>query len=447
MASKINDFLFQGKPPPSVNKYGTETTQVPQFLQDYVQGTLNKANQVAAQPYQTYKGQRIAAPNGDMTAGWDMARSAAGAYQPYFQSAQASLANSGAGGAAGAASPFIQHAAGMSATGAAAPALGAASGINAMGAANPYFTAAGQSSAGLVNGYLSPYQNAVVDQIGRQGQETLQSNLHTLGDDFIKAGALGGTRHMDAAGRAATTMTRAVTDAQGNLLNQGYQTALGAAQNDLARMGTLGQAQGQLALGQQSNLTNIGQTQGQLTLGEQQNMGSLGQMAGNFSSIDTRNMMDQATAYGALGKAAQQAGLTGAAALEGIGNTQRGIDQSHLDLAYQDFQNQKNHPYNMVNFMRQQTTGMPNMGGTIYNTTNAPLDKDQYGPSGLSQIVGGLSLASNLGNIFKRDGGYIDADEVIAEASRIADYETAQSLSRRRARRALSGYDDVRRAA
>jgi len=443
--SKTTDFLFQGKPPPNVNKYSTTSTAVPVWLENYVQGTLSKANKIAAQPYQDYNGQRIAAPTADMTAGWQMARDTANSYQPYFQSAQASLANSGAGGAAGAASPFIQQAAGMSATGAASGALGAASGINAMGTANPYLSASGQSSAGLVNGYLSPYQSAVVDNIGRQGQQTLQSNLHTLGDDFIKAGSLGGTRHMDVAGRAAENTTRAVTDAQAQYMDRGYQTALGAAQNDLARYGQLGQTAGQLALGQQQNLTNIGQTQGQLTLGEQQNMGSLGQMAGNFSSIDSRNMMDQATQYGALGTAAQRAGLTGAAALEGIGNAQRGIDQSHLDLQYQDFVNQRDYAKNNVDWMRGLTTGMPNMGGTVYESSNAPLPGATYGPSGLGQIVGGLSLANNIGSIFKADGGYIDAEEVMAEASRISDYESAK-VARRRAR-PPADYDDYRRVA
>jgi hypothetical protein len=413
MASKISSFLFEGKPPPNVNKYGTTTTSVPAWLENYVQGTLNKANRIAAQPYQTYGGQRIAAPNADMQAGWQMARDTASSYQPYFQSAQASLGASGAGGAAGAAAPFIGAAAGMSAT----------------GAASPYLNAASMGSNTLVSGYLSPYQNAVVDQIGRKGQETLQSNLHTLGDDFIKAGSLGGTRHMDAAGRAATTMTQAVTDAQGQLLNQGYQTALGAAQNDLAR-----QAQ-------------IGQTMGQLTLGEQQNMGSLGQMAGNFSSIDTRNMLDQAQAYGSLGTAAQRAGLTGAAALEGIGNAQRGIDQQNLDLAYSDFVDQRDYARNNVDWLRSLTTGMPNMGSTVYESKNEPLPNAGYGPSGLQQIVGGMSLMNNLGQLFKADGGYIDADEVIEKANRIADYETAKAFSRRRVRASADDYEDFRRVA
>lgn len=377
MAS-VKDFLFQGTPPPSVNSYGTTTTQVPQWLSDYVQGTLNKANQLAAQPYQTYKGQRVAKPNGDMQAGWNMAKDAATAYQPYFQSAQATLNNSGAGTALQTAQPYLNQ----------------ATSLNAVGAAQPYFNQAGQSSAGLVSGYLSPYQNAVVDQIGRKGQETLQSNLHTLGDDFIRAGGMGGTRHMGVAGKAATDMTNAVTDAQGQLLNQGYQTALGAAQNDLARY------------------ADIGQAQGNLTLGQQQNMGALAQMAGNFSSIDTRNKMDQATNYASLGKAAQQAGLTGAAAVESVGNTQRGLQQANLDLAYQDFQNQKNYPYQMTDWMRGQTTGMPNMGGTVYTDSNAPLSGSTYGPSGLGQIVGGLSLMNSFGSLFKADGGYVDADEL-----------------------------------
>lgn len=366
-----NDFLFQGKPPPSVKSYGTTTTQVPQFLFDYMQGTLNKANQLAALPYQTYGGQRIAGVDPNLQQAWNMAGQNAGSWKPAFGSANAQL--------------------------------GAAAGASAAGAAQPWMTQAGQSAASTVSGYMSPYMSLVTDQIAQKGQQNLQSTLHTLGDDFIRAGSLGGSRQISAAGDAATKMQEAVSNAQSQALNTGYQSAMGAAQNDLSRYA------------------------------------SIGQTMGNLTSADAQVDLNAANGYLNLGKATQAAGVTDAAALEAAGRGAMGEQQKNLDLAYQDFQNQTQYPYQMVDWMSGLTRGQPNMGNTVYSDSNAPLPGAQYGPSGLAQIAGGLSLMGSLGNLFKAKGGYIDADEALASGY--------QSAPRRRIGMARAkGYSDYKGA-
>ena len=110
-------------------------------------------------------------------------------------------------------------------------------GINSVQAASAPIGAA------QVNQYLNPYQSYVTDEIGRQAQ--IMGNQ--LGSKAIGAGAFGGGREgvqqAELQGRALTAM--------GTAQQQGFNTALSAAQNQ-QRVGLQGgQLMGQLGLGQQ----------------------------------------------------------------------------------------------------------------------------------------------------------------------------------------------------
>ena len=110
-------------------------------------------------------------------------------------------------------------------------------GINSVQAASAPIGAA------QINQYLNPYQSYVTDEIGRQAQ--IMGNQ--LGSKAIGAGAFGGGREgvqqAELQGRALTAM--------GTAQQQGFNTALSAAQNQ-QRVGLQGgQLMGQLGLGQQ----------------------------------------------------------------------------------------------------------------------------------------------------------------------------------------------------
>ena len=110
-------------------------------------------------------------------------------------------------------------------------------GINSVQAASAPIGAA------QINQYLNPYQSYVTDEIGRQAQ--IMGNQ--LGSKAIGAGAFGGGREgvqqAELQGRALTAM--------GTAQQQGFNTALSAAQNQ-QRVGLQGgQLLGQLGLGQQ----------------------------------------------------------------------------------------------------------------------------------------------------------------------------------------------------
>ena len=110
-------------------------------------------------------------------------------------------------------------------------------GINQItGAATPI-------GASQIQQYLNPYQSYVTDEIGRQAQ-IMQNQI---GSQAINAGAFGGGREgvqqAELQGRALTAM--------GTAQQQGFNTALGAAQRQQQVGLAAGQQLGQMGLGQQ----------------------------------------------------------------------------------------------------------------------------------------------------------------------------------------------------
>jgi hypothetical protein len=96
---------------------------------------------------------------------------------------------------------------------------------------------------------------------------------------------------------------------------------------------------------------------------------------------------------GALGEMAQTMGMRGAGALEGIGATRQQQEQRGLDLAYGDFQEQRDLPFERLGFMSNIIRGMPM---TTRETTTERGPADIYQPSPLSQVIGGIGVYKGL---------------------------------------------------
>ncbi len=357
----VQDFLFQGAPPPSVTQYGTSTAGLPAWLSDYTQSLLSRANAVAAEPYQAYGAPRIADFSGDQKTAFGQTRTAATAYRPDFNTARGAYDAAGGFSATGAANPFIDR----------------ASGIDAMGQANPYMQGASQTFPQAVDSYMNPYTDKVVDRIGDLAARQLNEKLiPAAGDMFTRAGQFGSSRHVKEVGTAIRDTQESALAAQSQALERGYGQAGQLFGQDASRMGALASTAGNLALGQQGAL------------------GQLGQLAGNMQSVDAGNQMRLGEQFANLGQRSQQAGLTGAAALDAIGQQQQRLGQANLDVAYEDFQRQRDYPRDQVGFMSNVVRGVPySQSTTSAQTGFAPA----YGPSGLSQIAGGLSLMGALG--------------------------------------------------
>lgn len=322
----VLDFLFQGKPPPSTTTYGETVQGIPQFMSDYTQGLLSRANAVAAEPYQPYGGPRLATFSPEQEEAFRMTRGSTGAFMPTIQS-------------------------GLNLTGQAAS-------RSAYGAAQPYMAAAGMAAPSMVRGYMSPYEDLVAGRIGElAGRNMRESIMPAINRDFIRAGQYGSTRMMDTIGSAMRDTQESALAQQAELLNRGYGQALGAAQTDLSRFA------------------------------------NLGQLAGNLTTQDVNALLSAGSQMGALGQQGQAMNLKDLAALEAIGQTRQGQAQKGLDIAYGDFQRQRDYPQQQLSMLNALIRGLP-YGGTTTTQSTGPASV--YSPSPLAQIAGSAALMSGL---------------------------------------------------
>ena len=108
---------------------------------------------------------------------------------------------------------------------------------------NQINTAAAPVGAQQINQYLNPYQQYVTNEIGRQAQ--IQGNQ--ISANAVNAGAFGGGRE----GVQQAELQGRALNAMGQAQQQGFNTALGAAQNQQQLGLRAGQQLGQMGMGQQ----------------------------------------------------------------------------------------------------------------------------------------------------------------------------------------------------
>ncbi len=158
---------------------------------------------------------------------------------------------------------------------------------------------------------------------------------------------------------------------------------------------------------------------------EEQRLATLGGAYGQAADIFGRDVqragefgLRGGAQLGALGEAAQGMGLRGAGALEAVGAQRQQQGQRGMDLAYQDFLEQRDLPFERLGFMSDVVRGLP-MGQRVTATERGPAAV--YQPSGLSQIAGaygtyrGLTEEARGGRVRRRyaKGGLARAREII----------------------------------
>lgn len=293
------DFLWNGAPPPNVTSKTTSIQGIPDYLQEYTKGLLAKGNAIAAEPYQTYTGPRLAGFTSNQNQAFANVAANQGNWQPDLNAAKG-YTNSAAG-------PFDN---------------------------NEFQT------------YLSPYLSGVTDSIARLGQRNMSENLlPQVNDTFTGAGQFGSSGWHDNTARVLRDTNESILNQQAMALQQGYDSAMGNYQTAKSR---------------------------QLQAGNQ---------------------------MGALAQQQQGMGLTDAAALEAAGTTQQNQNQKNLDLAYGDFQEQRDYPKTQAEWMSNLIRGQP-YSTTISSTSTGP--GSNFQPSGLSQIAGIYSLLKGM-----RKGGAV----------------------------------------
>ena len=230
-------------------------------------------------------------------------------------------------------------------------------GVNA---AQPYLNKAGTASYDTVGKYMNPYEDSVVKRIGEVGARNLSENLMpAINQDFVRAGQYGSRNMMGEVGKALRDTNESILAQQGNLMQSGYNNAMTAAQTDAQRFGNVGEAAG--------NLTNAGQQQ----------------------QLDANR-----TAAG-LGASAQDSYYKDASALDTIGSNQQQQDQTNLDLAYGDFQAQRDDPLKKLNVVQGALAGQ--QIPTSENTSKTAPGTN-FSPSPLQSVVGTGMSTWNLLN-------------------------------------------------
>jgi len=212
----VGDFLFGGKAPESVTKYGKSATDTPAWYSDYTQGLIAKANAIASSPYQVYSQQRIADFSPYQQYAFEQTPDVAMSYQPTLNSAMGMTKQAGQS--------------------------------SALGAASPYLDVASARTPDVIGSYMNPYTSNVVDRIGELSKRQLSENvIPTIQSQFIGGGSFGGSRSGEALGKSMRDLQESTMAQQSQALERGYSQAGQQAQADQARMAQLGQLTGTLS--------------------------------------------------------------------------------------------------------------------------------------------------------------------------------------------------------
>lgn len=323
------------------------TRNIPRWLSDASMNMVAKTNAVANMPYVPYQGPRLASAGQDQQSSYDVVRNQAGAYTP-------------------AAIGALQQTQGI--TGAVQPAYDAA-GSAIQGGMGTY-------TGNNISQYMNPYVGNVIDRATTLANRNFNENiLPQLNAQFIGSGQYGSLGHEAEAFRGA----RGVSDD----LQQQALSALDTAYTSGANI--------------------FGQDQSRALQGGSE----LGALAGNYGNLALNAAGQQSNQAGAL----QSMGLKDAAALDTIGQEQQNQTQRSLDLAYQDFMNQRDYQKNQLQWQSGIMNGLPAQSGT--STSIAPAES--YGPSPLATAasiftgIQGMNAGSARGGLIR---GYADGGSV-----------------------------------
>jgi len=161
------------------------------------------------------------------------------------------------------------------------------SGTGTLGQASQMLTGAGGTAAPeIVGGYMNPYQDYVVDEMGRLTQRNVQENvLPALGAAAAGTGQFGSRRQQQVTGNTLRDIQSDLLGRQYQALSGGYDKATTAAQADLQRQ--LQAGQGLTQLGQEQFQTGTGGLNALFNMGASEQ--KLGQAALDYPMIQAQN--------------------------------------------------------------------------------------------------------------------------------------------------------------
>lgn len=323
----------------------TTTMDYPDWMEDSWRDNVSMTNQLVdgrmREGYQSYGGERIAGFNPFQQRAFENVGANQGSWTPFLQSASDGLSQSNA------------------------LALGAAQNAGANSFVNPAYAGPGTMAqsrdvqAGSLNGmdlsgYMNPYTSAVTDNaLGKLEQSRQVQNMANA-DAATKAKAFGGSRHGVVEAQTNTGFAKQAADTALQGYNQNFLNAQSQANTDLTR-------QLQASMANQQSFNNMGQFNASEANRMAQFNAGLAQEGGMFNAQNAGNMAGiQLQAADSLRNNAQGAGNLGSLYqnlwsndnnnLMTAGNQIQDQQQGINDLGYQEWMNQRNFPFEMMNY-------------------------------------------------------------------------------------------------
>jgi hypothetical protein len=328
----------------SSSKQPTQTTQnvnqtnLPQYLEPFVTRIAGRAEEASNRPYEAYGGARISDFNADQNAAFNQTRGLAGTYQPQMNMA---------GNTINSAAQSVQS---------------GLAGVNPVAYNAPRTFGNEQAQQ-----YMNPFIQGVMDRTRSSALQTLQEQRARSNADLNNSAPFGSYGDAVSKSLMERDYGNRVADQDANLLMQGYTNA----QQQFNADRGFGQGQDEATNRTMFDRANLGLRGAEL-------MGSVGGQQAQLAQ--------------------QQRGLAASDidAMQKIGLQQQQQRQSSLDLAYQDFVNQRDYGDNRLQFMSNIIRGLPSQMGSD-TTTYAPPANPYSQLLGLGTSAMGLAKSFGVG--------------------------------------------------
>jgi hypothetical protein len=350
----------------------TNTQGLAPWAGDYITNYLGKAKALADTPYQAYKG--------PLSAGTSALQNQA------FQGIGSLTVPGSIGQAAGTAGSIASQAQNMN--------YNPTQFTNQFQAPGQYqntaFTSGtfGQDQAQqYMNPYLQTSLNPQLEEARRQSDITAQQNNANM----TRAGAFGGGRQAILTAENQRNLGSNLANITGQGYNTAYQNAMGQYNQDQARNMQAQQASEQSKqFGAQQGMT-AAQLMAQYGMSAQQAAEQSKQFGAQQGLAGLNTALSAAQAQGNLGSLQNQTNLANISAQLTAGGQQRSIDSEDIAARQAEFNQQRQYPFQQVQFQRDMIAGLPT--GQVSNNAASLTGMGAF----LSSLGGGTAAATALG--------------------------------------------------
>jgi hypothetical protein len=315
-----------GAPKPGPTQSTTYTSNLPEYARPYFERMMGRAEEESNQPYVGYGGQRLAGFGQDTQQGFDITRGVAARGTP-----EADVA----GGILG------------------------ASAMRGLGASDYTAAPIQQQAFGREQAqqYMSPYMDEVLARQKSAAIRDFDEGRPSRETQAIKSGAFGGYRSAIQEGVAQRGLGERLSDIEAAGRQKAFENAQTQFERDrAASIQAQGTTEAQRLAAAQYGLSGAG----------------LGLQAGQQ--------------FGQLGALRQGLTMQQAQELQKQGGVQQQQQQRELDLAYQDFLNQREFGKQQINFMSSILRGIPVQPSRVESRYDNPNPLAQFGGLGIAGL-------------------------------------------------------------